>query len=168
MKKFLLMFFIIAMLPACASLRHDPAQETAQNEADEAYRKSVSVWKEQNKDKKIRVRKAENNVEVLPLIKGRVSKFKTPKRQEMTVAELEEKIRFDLYKDKYQRLVENVVVKDSSENSVTYEYKDARVDELAFLAVEYCKEQNQKTAFLQKVTMYKNRARLATFDCRRL
>ena len=101
------------------------------------------------------------------MIKGRISKFKTPKH-EMTVAELEEEIRFRQYEDKYQRLVENVVVKDQNEDSVTYEYKDARVDELAFLAVQYCKEQDRKTAFLQKVTMYKNRARLATFDCRRL
>lgn len=167
MKKLMLMLLMFVMLPACSALRHDPAQEQVQNEADEAYRKSVSVWKEKNKDKEIRVKKAENNVEVLPLIKGRISKFKTPKH-EMTVAELEEEIRFRQYEDKYQRLVENVVVKDQNEDSVTYEYKDARVDELAFLAVQYCKEQDRKTAFLQKVTMYKNRARLATFDCRRL
>lgn len=142
------------------------ANDEKEQTENEAYEKSMSVWQKDNKE--IHIKKVENNVEVLPLIKGRVSKFKTPKRQEMTVAELEEQIKFDLYRDKYQRLVENVVVKNQSENSVTYEYKDARVDELAFLAVEYCREQNKKTAFLQKISLYKNRARLATFDCKSL
>ena len=167
MKKILLILGLVFAVSGCSLFNNTHVVSNEKEQAEnEAYEKSVSVWQKDNK--KVHIKKVESNVEVLPLIKGRVSKFKTPKRQEMTVAELEEQIKFDLYRDKYQRLVENVVVKSQNENSVTYEYKDARVDELAFLAVEYCREQNKKTAFLQKISLYKNRARLATFDCKSL
>ena len=40
-----------------------------------------------------------------------------------------------------------------------------RIDELAFLAAEYCYNQKKSKALLQKITLYQNRSRLATFDC---
>lgn len=166
MKKIFTALCLIAFLSACSSLYRNPEQEKLQAEADEAYRKSVSVWKEKRKERPVQVKTTEN-VEILPLIKGRVSKFKTPKPNP-TVAEIEEEIRYKEYANKYQRLIENVVIKDKSETDITYEYKDARVDELAFMAVQYCKEQDKRQAFLQKVTLFKNKARRATFSCRRL
>ena len=87
MKKIFTALCLVAFLSACSSLYRNPEQEKVQAEADEAYRKSVSIWKEKHKNRPVQVKTTEN-VEVLPLIKGRVSKFKTPKPNP-TVAEIE-------------------------------------------------------------------------------
>ncbi len=70
------------------------------------------------------------------------------------------------YSDDMRRFRENIAVKAQSADFVTYEYKDVRVDELAPLAILYCRENaNGKQAYLREVIMYRNRLRRATFDC---
>lgn len=161
---FLLMFFLLS---ACASWRNeDPAKDLeAQNMA--AYKQKVSLWKEQKLKGKVKTADTTNRVEIVPYIKGQKPSLKRTRRQ-TTVADIEEEIRYKQYKDKYARLIDNVIVKKQSEDGITYEYSDARVDELAFMAVQYCKEQDRKKAFLNKITLVQNKARQATFDCRRL
>ena len=73
-----------------------------------------------------------------------------------------------VYDSAYDRFLDNVVIKARSENYVTYEYKDVRVDELAPIASRYCLEHGNRTAVLRGVILYKNYARRATFDCLRL
>ncbi len=169
MKKSAVCLLFLLLLPACASLRNnDIAKE---NEAREmaAYRERVSLWKEQKARGEIKIADEAGKVEIVPYIKGRTPQFKMPKQpRQKTVAEIEEEIRYKQYQDKYARLIDNVVVKKRSEDGITYEYNDARVDELAFMAVQYCKEQDRKKAFLNKITLVQNKARQATFDCRRL
>lgn len=64
------------------------------------------------------------------------------------------------------RYKENIIEKRRTENSVSYEYRDVRVDELTPLAVNYCNQKNQKqTAKLREIVMRSNHAKLATFDC---
>lgn len=63
-----------------------------------------------------------------------------------------------------QDIVKNVVVVQQEENSVEYEYKNVRVDDLAVIAALYCHKQNKK-AHLDKVTLYQNHARRAKFVC---
>lgn len=169
MKKFSFILSGLLLLSACSSLRNsDPGKELEeQNFA--AYKQRVSLWKEQKAQGKINVADNSGKVEIVPYIKGRKAGFKTPKpKADPTVAEIEEEIRYKQYQDKYARLIDNVVVKSQSADAITYEYNDARVDELAFMAVQYCKEQDKKKAFLQKITLAQNKARQATFDCRRL
>ena len=72
------------------------------------------------------------------------------------------------YDSAYDRFLDNVIIKVRSDNYITYEYKDVRVDELAPLASRYCQEHGNRTAVLRSVTLYKNYARHATFDCLRL
>ncbi len=167
MKKFTLLFLIFSLLSACASWRNeDPAKALeAQNMA--AYKQRVSLWKEQKLKSKVKTADNTNRVEIIPYIKGKKPLVKKSPHQ-TTVAEIEEEIRYKQYKDKYARLIDNVIVKKQSADGITYEYSDARVDELAFMAVQYCKEQDKKKAFLNKITLVQNKARQATFDCRRL
>ena len=73
-----------------------------------------------------------------------------------------------VYDSAYDRFLDNVVIKARSENYVTYEYKDVRVDELAPIASRYCLEHGNRTAVLRSVILYKNYARRATFDSLRL
>ncbi len=167
MKKFAAFLFTLFLLPACSSLRaEDPAKELEEQNIA-AYKQKVSLWKEQKAQGKVKIAEDANKVEIIPYIKGYKAQFKTPKHKP-TVAEIEEEIRYKQYQDKYARLIDNVIVKSQSADAITYEYNDARVDELAFMAVQYCKEQDRKKAFLQKITLVQNKARQATFDCRRL
>ena len=59
----------------------------------------------------------------------------------------------------------NVRIKHKDEYSITYEYKNVRIDEIAFMASEYCHENDGKRAVLQSSQLYKNFSRRATFDC---
>ncbi len=63
------------------------------------------------------------------------------------------------------RFLDNVRVKNSDEYGITYEYKDVRIDEIAYLASEYCYEQNERKAVLYDSQLYKNFSRRATFHC---
>ena len=105
------------------------------------------------------------NVEVIPYVKGYKAAFKKKSYPDKAT---EEEMMYKQYGDVYSRLIENVNVYDQNPKQVTYQYNDARVDELALLAIEYCKNQNNQQAVLQKIKLFRNKARLATFDCVRL
>ncbi len=106
-----------------------------------------------------------DNVEVIPYVKGYKAAFKKKKYLNKAT---EDEMMYKQYGDAYSRLIENVNVYDQNDKQVTYQYNDARVDELALLAIEYCRNQNDKQAVLQKIKLFRNKARLATFDCVRL
>lgn len=69
------------------------------------------------------------------------------------------------YNSHVERFLENVRIKSKDDSSITYEYKDIRIDEIAYFAAEYCYEQNHKKAVLRKSLLYRNFSRRATFDC---
>lgn len=61
---------------------------------------------------------------------------------------------------------DNVFVVDEGENFVTYQYKNARVDEISPLASLYCSDVAAGASpYLREVTMYHNGFMRATFDC---
>ena len=65
-----------------------------------------------------------------------------------------------------KRYKENIIEKRRTETSVSYEYRDVRIDELSPLAAHYCNQKDQtKTAKLREIVMRENHSRLATFDC---
>ena len=72
------------------------------------------------------------------------------------------------YASDYERFFQNVIVKEKSPYRVTYEYKDVRLDEVAYLASRYCHEQDGKAAYLHDSVLYRNFTRRATFDCAEL
>lgn len=171
MKKILVIILVLFTLPACSYFQQStgvasPSEKEAADIAN--YKQRVNEWKaEKIKAAKVTPMKNAGEVEIRPLVKGHTSKF-LPTKVTPTAFEIEEEVRYKEYKNKYSRLIQNVSIHDKSDTEITYEYNDARVDELAFLAVQYCKEQDKKAAFLQKITLFKNQSRLATFDCRSL
>lgn len=68
----------------------------------------------------------------------------------------------------YESFSRRVAVKAKSDNFVTYEYRDIRVDELMPLAAHYCSEHGDRTAILRKINLYHGYYRRVTFDCVRL
>lgn len=64
-----------------------------------------------------------------------------------------------------ERFLENIRIKQADEFGITYEYKDVRIDEIAFLAAQYCYEQKGRKAVLFDSQLYKNFSRRATFHC---
>ncbi len=64
-----------------------------------------------------------------------------------------------------ERFLQNIRIKQADEFGITYEYKDVRIDEIAFLAAQYCYEQKERKAVLFDSQLYKNFARRATFHC---
>ncbi len=68
----------------------------------------------------------------------------------------------------YKSFASRVAVKAKSDNFVTYEYRDIRVDELMPLAAHYCREHGDRTAILRKINLYRGYYRRVTFDCVRL
>ena len=73
-----------------------------------------------------------------------------------------------LGEDDYKTFSRRIAVKGGSDNFVTYEYRDIRVDELMPLAARYCNEKGGRTALLRKINMYNGNSRRVTFDCVRL
>ena len=65
----------------------------------------------------------------------------------------------------FSRFDGRVKITDRSENSITYEYSDVRIDQVSVLATQYCQEMSEQKAFLDKVILYKNNARRAKFNC---
>lgn len=70
-----------------------------------------------------------------------------------------------IYSSEEQRLLDNVRIKKYDEFGITYEYKNVRIDEIAYMASEYCHSQNGKKAFLHDSQLFKNFSRRATFHC---
>lgn len=58
----------------------------------------------------------------------------------------------------------NVIIKEKSPYSVTYEYQDIRLDKIADYAGEYCAMTGAKARMRESLT-HRNNSRLATFDC---
>ena len=73
-----------------------------------------------------------------------------------------------LGEDDYKTFSRRIAVKGGSDNFVTYEYRDIRVDELMPLAARYCSEKGGRTELLRKINMYNGNSRRVTFDCVRL
>ena len=69
------------------------------------------------------------------------------------------------YDDDYERFAANVRVKHSDEYGITYEYKDVRLDEIAYMAARYCYEHGERKAVLHDSQLFRNFSRRATFDC---
>ena len=69
------------------------------------------------------------------------------------------------YDDNYERFAANVRVKQSDKFGITYEYKDVRIDEIAYMASRYCYAQGEKKAVLHDSQLFRNFSRRATFDC---
>lgn len=69
---------------------------------------------------------------------------------------------------RYQRLTTNIRVKEEGDRSVVYEYRHARIDELAFLASKYCFSRYEADAHLQDIKLNNANNRLATFHCMNL
>lgn len=82
-----------------------------------------------------------------------------------TVLQRGSKVEDDYYSSNTERFMQNVSVKEETARSVTYEYKDIRIDEVSSLAVRYCAEHGDKKAFLRESITYRNHLRRATFDC---
>ena len=158
---FILTFALVCSLFAgkVYAFSESEAKKQVQQEEFEIYQKKVADWKAQHKNDKESVSsRLGENVRIFPL-----SYAFRPSSLAMEASGDER--RYKQYPDPILRLVDNVKVRDQSENQISYIYNDARIDELAFLAAEYCYNQEKKTALLQKITLYQNRARLATFDC---
>ncbi|MBR1604484.1 MAG: membrane lipoprotein lipid attachment site-containing protein [Alphaproteobacteria bacterium] len=80
--------------------------------------------------------------------------------------EPEEKTELEpLYDSNYERLARNVRVKSSDEYGITYEYKDVRIDEIAYMASEYCFKHKERQAILHDSQLFRNFSRRATFHC---
>lgn len=93
---------------------------------------------------------------ILPLISGcMLEAYQTNKAETIDQA----------YASNYDRFFQNVVIKEKTPYYITYEYKDVRIDELAYLASRYCYEQGKKHAYLHDAILYRNFSRRATFDC---
>ena len=56
------------------------------------------------------------------------------------------------YESDYERFFQNVIVKEKTPHYVTYEYKDVRIDEIAFLASRYCQEQGYEFRVIDETT----------------
>ena len=69
------------------------------------------------------------------------------------------------YSSDNERFLDNVRIKQYDEYGITYEYKDVRIDEIAYMASEYCYEQKERKAVLHDSQLYKNFSRRATFHC---
>ena len=86
-------------------------------------------------------------------------------QQQPSVAQNQSEELVSSYGVHYDKLLDNVRIKQSDAFGITYEYKDVRIDEIAYLAAQYCYEQNGKRAYLYDSQLYKNYARRATFHC---
>ncbi len=70
------------------------------------------------------------------------------------------------YINDFNRIVDNVIIKEKTPKYIAYEYKDVRVDEVGMLANRYCRELDyNRKAVLRDIILNKNYKRIATFDC---
>lgn len=74
-------------------------------------------------------------------------------------------VKSEKYTSNYERLSANILVKNASNSSVTYEYKDVRIDEIGLIAAQYCFNQGHDGAILKESWLHKNFSRRATFNC---
>lgn len=74
------------------------------------------------------------------------------------------RVKTDLYENDADRYAKNILVKESSDDTIIYEYKDVRIDEIAGLAAKHCNKVGRR-AVLQHTYLHKNNKMRATFVC---
>ena len=65
----------------------------------------------------------------------------------------------------FGKFIDRVIVAEKTPSSVVYEYQDVRVDEVSLLAAMYCQDHGNRNAYLEKINLYKNNRRRASFYC---
>ncbi len=65
----------------------------------------------------------------------------------------------------FSKFVNKVTVASKTPSTIVYEYQDIRIDEVALLAAVYCQDNGNRNAYLEKINLYKNNKRRATFYC---
>lgn len=65
----------------------------------------------------------------------------------------------------FSKFVGKVIVAEKTSSTVVYEYQDVRVDEVSLLAAMYCQDHGNRNAYLEKINLYKNNRRRASFYC---
>ena len=65
----------------------------------------------------------------------------------------------------FSKFVGKVIVAEKTSSTVVYEYQDVRVDEVSLLASLYCQDHGNRNAYLEKINLYKNNRRRASFYC---
>ncbi len=65
----------------------------------------------------------------------------------------------------FSKFVDKVIIASKTPSTIVYEYQDVRVDEVAMLAAIYCQDNGNRNAYLEKVLLYKNNRRRASFYC---
>lgn len=63
------------------------------------------------------------------------------------------------------RVINNVLIKKKTNNSIVYEYQNVRIDEVGQLAKRYCQDKGASDAILSDAVLHKNYARMALFEC---
>ena len=75
-----------------------------------------------------------------------------------------ERVKTDLYENDADRYAKNILVKEKSDDTIIYEYRDVRIDEIAGLAAKHCNKVGRR-AVLQHTYLHKNNKMRATFAC---
>ena len=65
----------------------------------------------------------------------------------------------------FNKFIDKVIIANKTPSTIIYEYQDVRVDEVALLAAVYCQENGNRNAYLEKISLYKNNRRRASFYC---
>jgi len=65
----------------------------------------------------------------------------------------------------FSKFINKVIISSKTPSTIVYEYQDVRVDEVALLAAVYCQDNGNRNAYLEKIILYKNNKRRASFYC---
>jgi len=65
----------------------------------------------------------------------------------------------------FNKFIGKVTIASKTPSVVVYEYQDVRIDEVALLAAVYCQDNGNRNAHLEKINLYRNNKRRATFYC---
>ena len=65
----------------------------------------------------------------------------------------------------FNKFIGKVTIASKTPSVIVYEYLDVRIDEVALLAAVYCQDNGNRNAYLEKINLYKNNKRRATFYC---
>ena len=65
----------------------------------------------------------------------------------------------------FNKFIGKVTIASKTPSVIVYEYQDVRIDEVALLAAVYCQDHGNRNAYLEKINLYKNNKRRATFYC---
>lgn len=65
----------------------------------------------------------------------------------------------------FNKFIGKVTIASKTPSVIVYEYQDVRIDEVALLAAVYCQDNGNRNAYLEKINLYRNNKRRATFYC---